>query len=191
MVFRQSVYDRLPSRLAGNYAFLFGTKTGTFCRFCLLTWISVCFMVAYPPIAMVAFSGAFYMMVKTILVHTGGWYKFLGGATPSQLARSYNKIWHGSVNQPLVTKVIKAPPSGPIPWPWWQARITLNVILVVCHLILSTNSLMGQCPVTYALTAWVARISYLRESFYREGCTDTEEITRENALQLEMPAMWE
>lgn len=115
MVYRQGVYDRLPSRLAGNYAFLFGTKTGAFFRFCLLTWISVCFMVAFPPIAIVAFAGAFYMMVKTILVHSHGWYKFTGGASPAQLARGYNKQWDGKVNAPLVTTVIKSPPSGHTP----------------------------------------------------------------------------
>ena len=88
---------------------------GTFLQVGTLMLIGLMFADQNPQLFAFFFVLAFVRASWTMLKHILGWYRYIGGASPSQIARSYNKQWNGSVKNGPVTTVIKQHNSGHTP----------------------------------------------------------------------------
>jgi hypothetical protein len=88
-----------------------GFTGGAIGRWLLLAWTCAMFS-NFPPVLGPCVIGIIYIPVVGLHKRIYAFYKFLYGPTPSQLIRSYNKLWPVVKNGPI-QKTIKVSPPTP------------------------------------------------------------------------------
>lgn len=180
--------EKLSPYWLRQYQIFFCTGVGKMWRMLLSFWGAACFVEVQPAISIGFFLCGTWLFVSTIHKHVWGLYKFMYGPTPSQLVRSYNKIWRVAQKGPIQTK-ITVPSSQNTPQSSVKALTSsaTHVALQVRRCMSSKTAPASARPVYTECNLWS---TLWQEYLCRVGYTVTEEIPGEqDAIQLEVRAV--
>ena len=177
--------EKLSPYWLRQYQIFFCTGVGKMWRTVLSFWGFACFVTVQPAIAIGFFLCGMWLTVSTIHKHVWGLYKFMYGPTPSQLVRSYNKIWRVAQNGQIQTK-ITVPSSQNTPQSSVKA-LTSSAIPAALHHRACMSSKTAHAYARHVYTDCNRWSTLWLEYLCRAEFMVTEEIPGEqDAIQLEV-----